>query len=193
MPSWTLPGPTRYDSLLAHGAGAVPGYFRSTERAREDLHAYAATMLLVDAIASQWLRMTEIGNAVGPWVDLHARDRGVRRQAGEGDDELIARLRTIDDAVTPAALLAIANAVLAAAGVAGSARMLELPRQGLYLGTSTAAIRGCWNRGLRLFRTGKPLVIVILPAGTPAAVVAAVSDAIRIAKAAGVFHIVEPN
>jgi hypothetical protein len=193
MPSWTLPGPTRYESLLAHGAGAVPGYFRSTERAREDLHAYAAAMLLVDATASQWLRMTEIGNARGVWLDAHARDRGVRRQAAEGDDELIARLRTIDDAVTPPALLAIADAVLAAAGIVGAARMLELPRDALYLGTSTAAIRGCFNRGLRLMRTGKPLVIVILPAATPAPVVAAVSDAIRLAKAGGVFHLVEPN
>jgi hypothetical protein len=193
MPSWTMPGPTRYENLLAHGASAVPGYFRSTERAREDLHAGAAAMLLVDATANQWLRMTEIGHATGVWLDAHARDRGVRRQAGEGDDELRVRLRTIDDAVTPPALLAIANAVLSAAGVVGSAEIVELPLDGAFMGTSTAAIRCCMDRGRRMFLTGKPLIIVVLPAGTPAPVVAAVSDAIRLAKAGGVFHLVEPS
>lgn len=193
MPSWTIPGPTRYDAILAGGANAVPAFFRTTERAREDLHAYAAEMMLIDAAMSSWHRMTFLEHAEGVWLDQHGRDRGVSRQAGESDTSYRLRLRTIEDAVTPASILAIANAVLAANGVAGSARLLELPRDALYLGTSTAAIRGCFNRGLRLMRTGAPLIIVILPAGTPAAVVAAVSDAVRIKKAAGVFHTVEPN
>jgi hypothetical protein len=193
MPSWTLPGTTRYENILAGGANAVPAYFRSTEREREDLHAIAAEMTFIDAAMSSWHRMTFIETAEGVWLDQHGRDRGVSRQAGESDVSYRTRLRTIDDAVTPASILAIANAVLAANGAAGSARLLELPRDALYLGVSTTEIRGCFNRGLRLMRTGAPLIIVILPAGTPAAVVAAVSDAVRLRKAAGVFHTVEPN
>ena len=193
MPSWTMPGTTRYENILAAGANAVPGFFRSTERSREDLHALAATMLIIDAAMSSWHRMTFLETAEGVWLDQHGRDRGISRQAGESDTSYRTRLRVLADAVTPASILEIADAVLAAAGVAGSARMLELPRDALYLGSSTAQIRGCFNRGLRLMRTGAPLIIVILPAGTPAAVVAAVSDAIRTRKAGGVFHTVEPN
>jgi hypothetical protein len=193
MPSWTIPGPTRYDAILAGGANAVPAFFRSTEREREDLHAYAAAMLIVDAAMSNWHRQTFIETAEGVWLEQHGRDRGISKQAGESDAAYRIRLRVLEDAVTPASILAIANAVLAAAGIAGSARLLELPRDALYLGSSTTQIRGCFNRGLRLMRTGAPLIIVILPAGTPAAVVAAVSDAVRIRKAAGVFHTVEPN
>jgi hypothetical protein len=193
MPSWTIPGPTRYEMILAGGANAVPAYFRTTEREREDLHALAAQMVLVDASMSHWHRMTFIEHAEGVWLEQHGRDRGISKQAGESDAAYRLRLRVLEEAVTPASILAIANAVLAAAGVAGSARMFELPRDALYLGVSTAEIRGCFNRGLRLMRTGAPLIIVILPAGTPAAVVAAVSDAIRIRKAAGVFHTVEPS
>lgn len=193
MPSWTMPGPTRYEKILAHGANAVPAYFRGTDRDREDLKAVAAALLLVDSTATDWLRNTYIETAEGVWLDQHGADRGVRRQGGESDASYRIRLRTIDDAVTRAALLDVADAVLAAAGVVGTARMLEFPRDGLYLGASTAAIRGYFNRGDRIFITGRPLVIVMLPPGTSPVVVAAVSDAIRIAKAGGVFHQVEPN
>lgn len=193
MPAWVLPGATRYDGILAHGAAAVPGYFRTTERVREDMHAFAAEMTLIDAAMSSWHRMTYLETAEGVWLDQHGSDRGVARQGGESDDSYRARLRTIDDAVTPAAILAVVNAILAAAGVVGTAGLVELPRDGLYLGTSTTAIRGFLGRGRRMFRTGRPHIIVILPPGTPADVVAAVSDAVRLKKAAGVVHHVEPN
>jgi hypothetical protein len=62
------------------------------------------------------------------WLNQHAADRGTRRILGEDDPTLRKRLRTFPDALTRAALLSVADAQLAAAGVAGSSAMVELPR-----------------------------------------------------------------
>lgn len=82
-----------------------------------------------------------ISSAVGAtsstpdWLNQHAADRGTRRILGEDDPTLRKRLRTFPDALTRAALLSVADAQLAAAGVSGSAAMVELPRDGAHSGT----------------------------------------------------------
>lgn len=68
------------------------------------------------------------------WLNQHARDRNTSRQAGESDVALRERLRNIPDAVTRQALLDAADAILAAAGVSGTAALVELPRDGAWVG-----------------------------------------------------------
>ncbi len=72
------------------------------------------------------------------WLQQHARDRGTSRQSGESDVALQQRLRTIPDALTRQALLDAANVVLAADGIAGTAALLELPRDSAFAGVFTA-------------------------------------------------------
>lgn len=86
---------------------------------------------------------TLITHATGPgvgtpdWLNQHARDRGTSRQAGEDDPALQQRLRLSPDALTRQAVLDAANGILAAAGVSGTAAMLELPRDGAFAGKYT--------------------------------------------------------
>jgi len=191
--TYTIPGTTRTEDIIDHAVQAIPAYTRSPERPREELHAIAAALRGADDAICSWERMAYIETAEGPWLDQHARDRSQTRQGGESDEALRARLLQTDDAVNVASILAAANAVLAAAGVAGTAVMVELPRDGAYMGVSLGSIRSFFNRGYRMFRTGRPMIIIILPAGTPAAVVKSVSDVVRTKKAGGVVHSVEPN
>jgi hypothetical protein len=128
-------------SLLDFATGALPDWVRSPD---EVLASAAKSVAMARAHGDYLFSQTLITQATGPtsdspdWLDQHARDRGTSRQAGELDPVLQARLRAVPDAVTRQALLDAANAILAAAGVAGSAAMLELPRDAAYLGSFTA-------------------------------------------------------
>lgn len=127
--------------LLDFSTGALPGWVRSPD---ETLASAARSVAMARAHGDYLFSQSLITQATGPtadspdWLDQHARDRGTSRQAGETDPVLQARLRVVPDAVTRQALLDAANAILAAAGVAGSAAMLEMPRDAAYLGSFTA-------------------------------------------------------
>lgn len=127
--------------LLDFAAGALPNWVRSPD---EFLTAAAKLMGMPRATAVYLFGQTLITQATGAtattpdWLAQHARDRGTSRQAGETDPVLQERLRVIPDAVTRQAVLDAANAILAAAGVVGSAALLELPRDGAWLGHYTA-------------------------------------------------------
>jgi hypothetical protein len=127
--------------LLDFATGALPNWVRSPD---EFLTAAAKLMGMPRATAVYLFSQTLITQATGAtattpdWLAQHARDRGTSRQAGEADPVLQERLRVIPDAVTRQAVLDAANAILVAAGVAGSAALLELPRDGAWLGHYTA-------------------------------------------------------
>lgn len=95
---------------------------------------------VIDYLFRQALITTADGatSTTPDWLQQHARDRGTSRQAGESNAALAQRLRTIPDALTRKALLDAANAALATAGIAGSAALLELPRDAAFTGSFTA-------------------------------------------------------
>lgn len=65
-------------------------------------------------------------DGIPDWLGELARDRNTRRQESEGTDEFRQRLRSVVDLVTPDAVEAAVNAMLAAAGVAGECTLLDL-------------------------------------------------------------------
>ncbi|HSR79110.1 MAG TPA: hypothetical protein VLN57_21230 [Xanthobacteraceae bacterium] len=132
---------TAEQELLDFATGALPSWVRSPD---EVLASAAKTIAMARAQGDYLFSQALITQATGAtattpdWLDQHARDRGTSRQAGETDPMLQQRLRVIPDAITRQAILDAANAILAAAGVAGSAALLELPRDAAWLGTYTA-------------------------------------------------------
>lgn len=125
-------------ALYDFAAGALPSWIT-----HPDPFLSAAAKQIGAALAhARYLNaQTLIGTASGPtattpdWLNQHARDRDTTRQAGESDAALRERLRTIPDALTRSALLDSANAILAAAGVTGTAALVELPRDAAWVGT----------------------------------------------------------
>lgn len=132
---------TSENELLDFATGALPSWVRTPD---EVLASAAKSVAMARAQGEYLFSQALITQATGAtsvspdWLDQHARDRGTSRQAGELDPVLQTRLRVVPDAITRQALLDAANAILAAAGVAGSAAMLELPRDAAYLGSFTA-------------------------------------------------------
>jgi len=127
--------------LLNFALEALPDWMNPDD---EFLHGCAAMFAQVKAQVDYWFGQALIKNAVGAtsttpdWLNEHARDRDTNRQNAELDPALRARLRNVPTAVTRASLIAAANAILAAQGVAGTASMVELPRDAAHLGTFTA-------------------------------------------------------
>lgn len=124
--------------LLDFGVGALPDWVAPNDPI---LTAAAKPMGAARAFGDYLFKQALITTADGPtattpdWLNQHARDRGTSRQFGESNAALAARLRVVPDALTRPAILAAANAVLAAAGVLGTATLLEMPRDGAWLGT----------------------------------------------------------
>lgn len=117
---------------------SLPGWIPDPD---EYLMGVAKMFGSVDAMIDYLFGQTLITTAVGPssdtpdWLNQHAIDRGTRRTNGEDDPTLRERLRTFPDALIRSVLLATADAILAAAGIAGSSAMVELPRDGAHSGT----------------------------------------------------------
>lgn len=141
--------------LFDFAVAALPKWFTSEERHREELYGFAKIFGSALATVRYWFGQTLIGSAQGPapglpdWLNQHAIDRGTRRQANETTEALRERLRNTPDAVVRDALLDAANAILAAELVAGGAAMLELPRDGACLGSyaSDTGIGGVFEAG----------------------------------------------
>jgi hypothetical protein len=133
----TLPNGADQDNLFEHIRLAMPSAFRP-ERTFEDIHALAALYTLVMAQARDWTDMMLIGNAIDIWLEAHAKDRGTGRQAGESDEELRARIRTLVDVVTRPALLQAAQDIVDAAGIVGDVAMVELRRDRAFYGDLVA-------------------------------------------------------
>ena len=127
--------------LYRFGRDALPGWLKEDD---EFLTAAAKQFGAARALSDYLFSQALIGTATGPdtgtpdWLAQHARDRATSRQANEGDPALRKRLQEIPDALTRAALLAAADAILAAAGVVGASALLELPRDAAWLGHYTA-------------------------------------------------------
>lgn len=150
-------------------------------------------------------REARISTAQGKYLDQHARDAGLARQADETDAALRERLRNPPEAITAGGILAAVSAiVLAAGGSLTNVRLICLPREGAYIAalgaepaiaSTVGRVRASLDRGARVnpppetttarFSTAtSPLpsgrtriVVVLIPAGL--GIVAAVEDAVR--------------
>lgn len=126
--------------LFQFAVKSLPRWFTSTPRALEELGGFVKIFNRARAQTVFWASQTFIGNAVGAtagepdWLEQHARDRGTSRQEGETDAALRTRLRNREDALTRAALLALINSMLDAAGVASNAYgLVELRRDRAFM------------------------------------------------------------
>lgn len=130
--------------LFDFAVAALPKWFTSDERHREELRGFAKIFGSALETIRYWFAQTLIGTADGPfpglpdWLNQHAVDRRTRRQASEANAALRSRLKNPEDAITRPALLTAVNAILATEGISGTAAMLELPRDAAHLGDYTA-------------------------------------------------------
>jgi hypothetical protein len=126
--------------LFDFAVAALPKWFTSEERNREELAGFAKIFGSALAMVRYWFGQTLISTAQGPlsglpdWLNQHAIDHATRRQAAESDPALRERLHNTPDAVVRAALLAAVNAILAADGITAEAAMVELPVHGAHSG-----------------------------------------------------------
>lgn len=176
---------------------ALPRFFFQKDNApQETLGAAAKTFQLAKTTIAGWLAQSYILQATGFWLDQHAIDRGTRRQNGETDAALAARIRQVEDAVTVPALRAAVNAVLTTAGLA-NCTIVENHSAHAFLHASGAVNESFWGRGQRwgggpqLPGSGSRQIIVILPYATPSGIVKAIKDALTRKKGAGFAPVVE--
>lgn len=130
--------------LLDFALAALPPWFSDTEGRDFAIEgAYAKMMGAARAQTAYWFGQTLIGTATGAtattpdWLQLHAMDRGTRRQNGESDATLRSRLRSYPDALTVETILAAAQAVIDAAAVSGTVAMVELRRDRAFMGKNS--------------------------------------------------------
>lgn len=193
------------DDLLAFAQAALPQWFTSEERTQEDLHAFAEILAGAWETVAYWVEMASLGGATGAspglpdWLQEHARDRGTRRQTGETDAALSARLRVPEDVATRVAILARVNAVLAAAGF-GTATLVESLLEGAYgsgrdldggadlIDPWASGYEESWYPDGEAFeglRCEGPAFVVYLPSAA-ASLVPSIEEVVRQLRAAGV-------
>lgn len=181
---------------------ALPRWFFALDRAYDDLGAFVKVFDAARQVIVAYFKQAYLADAEGgtpDWLVPHASDRGTSRQSGESDAVLIARLRKADNGSIPE-LLAAVNAMIAAAGVAGSCGLVELRRDRAFLRTDTPSGRkdAFLSRGYRATvpypgGTGADAgklryphaFVVILPYGSSAALATAVAEFLRQRKASG--------
>ena len=84
----------------------------------------AAAMRAAEAAGFSLSSTSTIGGATGKWLDLIARDHGTRRQSGEEDDALRARIRRPHLGITAANIKAQVDYLLASVGL-GECAVIE--------------------------------------------------------------------
>jgi hypothetical protein len=202
------------DEQALHDAGAssVPRFLSAA--IDETFKAFAKIFGRAKVQIDYWKSQTFIEQAEAPWLDEHARSRGTARQDSETDPALQTRLRTVEDAVTPNAIVNAVNQQLGADGVSGVCGYVELRADRAFFCTFSEDGRKAayLSRGYRMTTTLKiapipmafpeaaagtisqvdsKIAIVILPFGTPAATQASVVELLRRKRAAGYPHRIE--
>ena len=130
---------TADEQALADAANAtLPTWFSANARVQEEVGMMAKQNGLVLAKIKHQVAMTYVGQAVGEigsgntfepdWLELLAEDRGTLRQPGELDPNLRTRINRAPAGVIRAEILAAVQAMVDAAGIVGTAAMVELPR-----------------------------------------------------------------
>lgn len=149
-----------------------------------DLSAACETLALAQNSSLNWQRMARVSYADGAYLELHARQAGLKKQPGEVDATLRQRIQTPPQAVTPDLILtAISQIVAPFSG--DSVYIIELPRDGF----AYTKDRG-WSKGRRWSANGFGTVIALIPSDA-SAVIEAVRDALRAKVSAGKNYYVQ--
>jgi hypothetical protein len=106
------------DAVTASDVLAVlPGFVRQSDSAPVR-DALAAALVAIIAryrqLSAYSAAQCDITRATGVYLESLCRERGIYKQSGETDDQLRARALTTPDLVTPEAILAATNSILAA-------------------------------------------------------------------------------
>ena len=90
------------DTLLARLQQFVP----DSHLPLEPIHAGIAAVLgEAERFAENAAAASLWGGAEGIWLSLHARSQGTRRRGGESDEDLVVRLQTTGEALTPVSIV----------------------------------------------------------------------------------------
>lgn len=137
---------TEEQELFDLARAALPHWLFDNDRANEELGMFAKMLGRSRLQVAHWLSVQAfIQQATGAtsdepdWLDLHARDRGSRRQADETDVALRARITNVADAIARGPIMEAVQAILDAEGISGTPYMVELPHDQAYLTTNTLA------------------------------------------------------
>ncbi len=176
--------------------GALPGFVFATDGDRELIAGLAKMIHWTRRIIRGWVDATFRQAAEGEWLDEQMRDLGTSRQTGETDIAGHARIAQIADVVTEPALLAIANRMLVAEGVAPDAVIVRMRRDRAFLGkyddgVTTPRAHAYLSRGYRVGVRAPNEIVVILPYGTPESVRAPLDAELKLSEAAAQDHIIE--
>ena len=114
---------------IDHALNGLPRWFKGDGRALETIKAFAEQFQAAQDESDAWRDQANILDSTGIWLDQHARDRDTRRQNTETDAALRDRLRTFDDALNFASVLAAAQSVVDAEGIVGTVAMVELRQE----------------------------------------------------------------
>lgn len=127
--------------LYDFAKAALPSWVRDQDEFLiSSAKMFGSVRALIDYLFGQTLIGTADGPEAGPvdWLNQHARDRGTSRQKLETTPALRQRLQQVPDALTRGAVLAAIQAALDTAGVVGPVALLELPRDGAWIGAYAA-------------------------------------------------------
>lgn len=122
-------------ALLDWLKSSIPRWLWMDDKAQEVWAATVKSLAVVQAQIEDWNRATFILTATDIWLNQHAKDRGTLRQGSESDPALQNRIRSPQDALTRQSLIDAVNLILAGEGIAGTAYMVELPRDSASCGT----------------------------------------------------------
>jgi hypothetical protein len=185
------------DDIVRVYAGSVPPDVM-VDVGADVAYAIATVLAAAKAEADRLFAGAVLGTAVGDFLDLHARDRGLRRQDGETDDQLRERLRTPPKAGTVSAIGDAVQQIVGDVVTVGPVLVIEIPRQGWFFDKDSALFDVsyrvqrtglnpvyCSNR----FGGGRGVVVVLIPAAADA--VAAVTDAVRTKVSGGKLWLVQ--
>ena len=176
--------------------GGIPSDVAKSEVGADVVNALATMFAMVENEVSRFARQSRIATASGLYLDLHARDRGLRRQDGETDDQLRERLRRPPLGGT---VPAITEAVQEIIGDEGTVFVIEIPNQGMFfdrysfIGNPTSTGFNGVSPFSGIFRNrlggGRGVVVVLIPASAGA--LASVTDAVRSKVSAGKIWLVQ--
>jgi hypothetical protein len=179
---------------------ALPSWLFGNASAVEEhwgamIEQYGSVRVYVEEIIANTFVMV----AIGPWLDQHAKDRGIFRQENESDDSLRERIRNVETKLTREALAERADGILTANSMTTGATIVNLRSERAWFVFDTTTGRqlsylSTVNSGFtdRMSKSGKPSgFVIMLPYGTSAAVAASIQEAVRQNKAAGFWFAVE--
>jgi len=167
------------DELFYVYRGSVPPELTATDLGVDIGYALAEMFNLSKQEIERLNAGANLSTSAGLFLEQQAKDRGLRKQDGETDDQLRERLKTPPKAGTVSAIIDAVDAIVGD----GKTILVELPRQAMFCDRDF----GC-DRGHRM-GGGRGVVVVLIPESADA--YDSVLDAVRSKVSAGKLYIVE--